>query len=45
MPWPWNCSPDKWLAIGALTHLLFNAGVGLDVAPASPTRCCRLRAA
>jgi hypothetical protein len=33
MPWPWNCSPDKWLAIGALTHLLFNAGVGLDVAP------------
>ena len=25
--------PGQWPAIGALTHLLFNAGVGLDVVP------------
>jgi cellulose synthase/poly-beta-1,6-N-acetylglucosamine synthase-like glycosyltransferase len=25
--------PGQWPAIGALTHLLFNAGVGLDVIP------------
>jgi cellulose synthase (UDP-forming) len=26
--------PGQWPAIGALTHLLFNAGVGLEVVPA-----------
>jgi hypothetical protein len=26
--------PGQWPALGALTHLLFNAGVGLEVAPA-----------
>ena len=25
--------PGQWPAIGALTHLLFNAGIGLDVVP------------
>ena len=25
--------PGQWPAIGALTHLLFNAGVGLEVVP------------
>jgi hypothetical protein len=25
--------PGQWPAIGALTHLLFSAGVGLDVVP------------
>lgn len=28
--------PGQWPAIGALTHLLFNAGVGLEVVPAEP---------
>ena len=26
--------PDQWPAVGTLTHLLFNAGVGLEVRPA-----------
>jgi cellulose synthase (UDP-forming) len=31
--------PGQWPAIGALTHLLFNAGIGLEVVPEpAPTR-------